>query len=97
MADMAIEQPKSETMAARIGRAFAHGPLNLFLIFVGLAWLVPTIGLFLTSLLSPGDFINNGWWKVFSHPSLATSPPGESPGGAGGSPAPPWFGRQAGL
>ena len=59
-------------MAARLGRAFAHGPLNLFLIFVGLAWLVPTIGLFLTSLLSPGDFINNGWWKVFSKPSLAT-------------------------
>jgi len=73
MADMAIEErPQSETFAARLGRAFAHGPLNLFLIFVGLAWLVPTIGLFLTSLLSPGDFINNGWWKVFSHPSLAT-------------------------
>ncbi len=73
MADMAIEeQPKSESVAARLGRAFAHGPLNLFLIFVGLAWLVPTIGLFLTSLLSPGDFINNGWWKVFSKPSLAT-------------------------
>jgi alpha-glucoside transport system permease protein len=73
MADMAIEgQPKSESVAARLGRAFAHGPLNLFLIVVGLAWLVPTIGLFLTSLLSPGDFINNGWWKVFSKPSLAT-------------------------
>jgi alpha-glucoside transport system permease protein len=73
MADMAVEeQPQPESAAARLGRAFAHGPLNLFLIFVGLAWLVPTIGLFLTSLLSPGDFINNGWWKVFSKPSLAT-------------------------
>jgi alpha-glucoside transport system permease protein len=73
MADMAVEeQPRPESAAARLGRAFAHGPLNLFLIFVGLAWLVPTIGLFLTSLLSPGDFINNGWWKVFSKPSLAT-------------------------
>jgi alpha-glucoside transport system permease protein len=73
MADMAMEeQPQSESVAARLGRAFSHGPLNLFLIVVGLAWLVPTIGLFLTSLLSPGDFINNGWWKVFSKPSLAT-------------------------
>jgi alpha-glucoside transport system permease protein len=73
MADMAVEeQPQAESAAARLGRAFAHGPLNLFLIFVGLAWLVPTIGLFLTSLLSPGDFINNGWWRVFSKPSLAT-------------------------
>jgi alpha-glucoside transport system permease protein len=73
MAEMAVEeQPQSESLAARLGRAFTHGPLHLFLLFVGLAWLVPTIGLFLTSLLSPGDFIDNGWWKVFSKPSLAT-------------------------
>ena len=73
MASVALEErPQSESVAARLGRTFAHGPLHLLLIFVGLAWLVPTIGLFLTSLLSPGDFINNGWWKVFSKPSLAT-------------------------
>jgi alpha-glucoside transport system permease protein len=35
-------------------------------------WLVPTIGLFLTSLLSPSDYVSNGWWKVIAHPHLAT-------------------------
>ena len=35
-------------------------------------WLVPTIGLFLTSLLSPDHFQPNGWWKVIAHPHLAT-------------------------
>ena len=35
-------------------------------------WLVPTIGLALTSLMSANDFANEGWWKVISHPHLAT-------------------------
>jgi alpha-glucoside transport system permease protein len=72
MSAVAMDQPRSESTGARIARAFTHGPLNVFLIVIGLAWLVPTIGLFLTSLLSPGDFVTNGWWRIFSHPSLAT-------------------------
>src|SRR3954453_4365375 len=62
----------NERAAARIGRFVAKLPVHLFLLFVGLLWLVPTLGLFLTSLLSPSDFISNGWWKVISHPHLAT-------------------------
>jgi alpha-glucoside transport system permease protein len=46
--------------------------VHIVLIALGLLWLVPTAGLFLTSLLSPADFITNGWWKIFSKPSLAT-------------------------
>jgi alpha-glucoside transport system permease protein len=72
MATVAVDQPKPESGATRLARIFAHGPLNLFLVVVGLAWLVPAAGLFLTSLLTPGDFIDNGWWKIFSKPSLAT-------------------------
>src|SRR4051794_41771185 len=33
---------------------------------------MPTLGLFFTSLLSPSDYITNGWWRIFSKPSLAT-------------------------
>jgi len=62
----------NERAAARIGRFVAKLPVHLFLLFVGLLWLVPTLGLFLTSLLSPSDYISNGWWKVISHPHLAT-------------------------
>jgi alpha-glucoside transport system permease protein len=35
-------------------------------------WLVPTFGLFLTSLFSPTDINQIGWWKIFTEPSLAT-------------------------
>ena len=72
MSAVAVEQPRSESAAARVARAFTHGPLNLVLILIGLAWLIPTLGLLFTSLLSPGDFITHGWWQVFSKPSLAT-------------------------
>jgi alpha-glucoside transport system permease protein len=62
----------NERVAARLGRFAARLPVHLFLAFVGLLWLVPTVGLFLTSLLSPSDYISNGWWKVISRPHLAT-------------------------
>ena len=35
-------------------------------------WLVPTLGLFLTSLLDPTQFTEQGWWNIISEPSLAT-------------------------
>jgi len=62
----------NERTSARLVRALAKVPLNLFLAFIALLWLMPTIGLFFTSMLSPSDYITNGWWKIFSRPSLAT-------------------------
>ena len=62
----------SERTAAKISRAVAKTPLHIFLAFVALLWLMPTLGLFFTSLLSPSDYVSNGWWKVVSKPSLAT-------------------------
>jgi alpha-glucoside transport system permease protein len=61
-----------EGVAARIGRVFTRAPVHIFLVFVGALWLVPTFGLFLTSLL-PADMVDTtGWWKVLAHPHLAT-------------------------
>jgi alpha-glucoside transport system permease protein len=61
-----------ETVAARILRFLAKTPVHLFLAAVGLLWLVPTIGLFITSLLPAGLFDSSGWWKILSKPSTAT-------------------------
>jgi alpha-glucoside transport system permease protein len=61
-----------ETVAQRIIRFLATTPVQLFLIFFGLLWLVPTFGLLLTSLLSPGDFATEGWWQVFTDPGKLT-------------------------
>ena len=61
-----------DRVSARILRAVAKTPVHLFMLAVALLWLVPTIGLFMTSLLSPADYSTNGWWKVIAHPHLAT-------------------------
>src|SRR5919198_2678054 len=61
-----------ESVAAKIVRVAGKAPVQLLLVVVGLMWLVPTLGLFLTSLFSPTDVNSLGWWEIFSKPSLAT-------------------------
>ena len=61
-----------DTTAARIVRALAKTPLQILLAAIGLLWLVPTIGLFITSILPQSVISSEGWWKIFAHPSLAT-------------------------
>ena len=61
-----------ESTARRILRWLGRAPIHILLVFVGLLWLVPTIGLFMTSLFSAEDVNNIGWWKIFTKPSLAT-------------------------
>jgi alpha-glucoside transport system permease protein len=61
-----------EPWAARVGRAVARGPLNIFLAVLAVMWLVPTLGLLLTSLLPTTEITQKGWWHIVSQPSLAT-------------------------
>jgi alpha-glucoside transport system permease protein len=61
-----------EGLATRIIRVAGKAPVHFLLVLVGLLWLVPTLGLFLTSLFLPTDINSLGWWEIFSKPSLAT-------------------------
>jgi alpha-glucoside transport system permease protein len=67
------QQPvaRAET-GSRAGRFLRRSPVHLLLVIVGLLWLVPTIGLFLTSLLSAESYLEGGWWQIFSEPSKFT-------------------------
>jgi alpha-glucoside transport system permease protein len=58
--------------AARILRIVGRAPLNLLLIVIAVFWLIPTIGLLLTSLMPATDIASEGWWKVISKPSITT-------------------------
>jgi alpha-glucoside transport system permease protein len=69
----AIEQPRVvEKKSSGFRRFLARTPVHIALLFVGLLWLVPTIGLFMTSLLSAEDYLEGGWWQVLSEPSKFT-------------------------
>jgi alpha-glucoside transport system permease protein len=76
MATEAIEVPRprreEDSASAKIVRALSKAPVQFLLVAIGLIWLVPTLGLLLTSLLSPPDFQEKGWWQVFSEPSKLT-------------------------
>jgi alpha-glucoside transport system permease protein len=73
MATVAAEAPRTdETGAQRILRLLGKAPVNIVLLLIGVLWLLPTLGLFITSLMTPDQFQNNGWWKVLSHPHLAS-------------------------
>jgi alpha-glucoside transport system permease protein len=61
-----------ESTATRVLRILGKLPVQIFLVAVGLLWLVPTLGLFVTSILPASHFDQAGWWQVFSRPSLAT-------------------------
>ena len=61
-----------ESVATKILRVLGKAPVHFVLVLVGLLWLVPTLGLFLTSLFSATDVNSLGWWEIFSKPSLAT-------------------------
>ena len=68
-----VEAPKvQESVAAKIMRWLAKAPVQILLIVIGLLWLVPTIGLFATSILPAQQLASKGWWQIFSKPSLAT-------------------------
>jgi alpha-glucoside transport system permease protein len=61
-----------QSVGSRLAGAVGGGLVRVFLIVVGLFWLVPTIGLLLSSLRSPEDMSTNGWWTVFTKPSQLT-------------------------
>ncbi|MEU6547480.1 carbohydrate ABC transporter permease [Streptomyces sp. NPDC046859] len=60
------------TLGARLVSFVSGGLVRVFLIVVGLFWLVPTIGLLLSSLRPPEEMSASGWWEVFSKPSQLT-------------------------
>ncbi|WP_229924544.1 carbohydrate ABC transporter permease [Streptomyces sulfonofaciens] len=61
-----------KSLGGRIAEALRGGLLQVFLILVGLFWLMPTVGLLFSSLRTPVDLSQSGWWTVFSAPAKLT-------------------------
>ncbi|WP_030788087.1 carbohydrate ABC transporter permease [Streptomyces sp. NRRL S-920] len=61
-----------QSLGGRIASALGGTALRVFLVLVGLFWLVPTIGLLIGSLRTSADMSESGWWKVFGAPSQMT-------------------------
>jgi alpha-glucoside transport system permease protein len=73
-AEAAVEAPTviAEPTSAKLVRWLGKTPVYLVLAFIGLLWLVPTLGLFFTSLLPSSVIGTSGWWDALAEPSVAT-------------------------
>jgi alpha-glucoside transport system permease protein len=61
---MAGSRPR--TPAGRTVAALNRTAIHVFLALIGLVWLVPTLGLLVTSLRPRADIQSTGWWDIFN-------------------------------
>jgi len=60
------------TKASGDARVPGRMPANIILIVMCALWLVPAIGLVVTSLRTNVDVARSGWWTIFSNPAFTT-------------------------
>lgn len=56
----------------RLAARAASGAVRVFLVLAALFWLLPTLGLLISSFLSPTDLNTGGWWQALTAPSKLT-------------------------
>ena len=54
------------TLSERLVGFVTRSPVHIALIAIAALWLVPTVGLAITSFRPRSDILSNGWWHVFS-------------------------------
>ncbi len=70
--DTAVQAPP-RTFAERLARLMGRGPTHLILALIALVWLVPSIGLLITSFRPSADMRATGWWTVLFEPRFTTA------------------------
>ncbi|MFF4288546.1 carbohydrate ABC transporter permease [Streptomyces sp. NPDC001633] len=60
------------SLVGRLAARAGGGAVRVFLVLVALFWLMPSVGLLLSSLRSPQRIGESGWWRVFAEPAQIT-------------------------
>jgi alpha-glucoside transport system permease protein len=61
-------RPAPRTLSERLARIAGRSPTHIILGLIALVWLVPSIGLFVTSFRPSADMRATGWWTVITEP-----------------------------
>jgi alpha-glucoside transport system permease protein len=64
--DAELVRPRPSTLAGRIVEFISRTPVHIVLVAVALIWLVPSVGLLITSVRPRPDIASSGWWETFS-------------------------------
>jgi alpha-glucoside transport system permease protein len=59
-------------LASRVVNRIGGTGVQVLLAFIAIIWLVPTVGLFISSLRAETDNAGSGWWTVFTEPAQLT-------------------------
>jgi alpha-glucoside transport system permease protein len=62
-AEAAAYRPASRTASERIVGFLRKTPVHIALLLVAFVWLVPTLGLLVTSFREPADITGSSWWS----------------------------------
>ena len=62
-AEVSVGQRAPATTSERIVRFITRTPVHVALIFIAVIWLVPTVGLAITSFRPRGDIQSSSWWS----------------------------------
>ncbi len=73
-AQKALESPAAKvrfrTPTQALGWFTRRGLLHFSLVLIGVLWLVPSIGLAVTSFRQQADIASSGWWTAFDKPTF---------------------------
>ena len=58
------------TFSEKVTRFIGRSPVHIVLGLIGLIWLVPSIGLLITSFRPSSDMRASGWWTIITNPSF---------------------------
>jgi alpha-glucoside transport system permease protein len=61
-----VVRPVPTTISGRILRPLGSAPVHAALILLALIWLVPSVGLLITSFRPRPDIASTGWWETLS-------------------------------
>jgi len=59
-------------LGRRLAALTSSGLVQGVMLVIGLLWLIPTAGLFVSSFRNADDISSSGWWTVFTHPAQLT-------------------------
>jgi len=63
---------RTGSWTSRLVRVVTRGPAAIFLLFVGVAWLIPAVGLLVSSFRTGPANSSSGWWTALANPSQFT-------------------------
>ncbi len=67
----AVKPPPDITVAGPAGRFrkfFSRLPLHLIIIIIAIVWMIPTVGLLVSSFRPAAEVSSTGWWTAFQTP-----------------------------